>query len=118
GYGWLVIDTALNVLALQASQAGLAADQLALVVTVAGALRQGIHASAALWVAAAAWHLTGATRTVGLAAAALLALTVVAPPTVVTLVYIPAFLAVIAWLALVGRRLSTAAPVLRPADAV
>jgi hypothetical protein len=55
GYGWLVIDVATDIMALNG-----VADTIYL------PMRYGGHVSAALWIAAASWQARGITRIVGL----------------------------------------------------
>jgi hypothetical protein len=99
GYGWLVVDIATDVMALQGVP-----DALYL------PLRYGGHVSAALWIAAASWRLGGAARGVGL----LLALTLggysFVPHAPVGWLG-PAGVLLPVWLVLVGRALG------RPGDA-
>jgi hypothetical protein len=55
GYGWLVVDMATDIMALQGVSPAIYL-----------ALRYGGHISAALWVASASWQATKATRIIGL----------------------------------------------------
>src|SRR5438045_2062313 len=54
GYGWLIIDTMLNVASVNGLDAG-----------VAGALRLGGHVSSALWIATAAHNARGPVKAIG-----------------------------------------------------
>jgi hypothetical protein len=96
GYGWLVVDMATDIMALN----GVAAPTFI-------AMRYGGHVSAALWIAVASWHTRGASRIIGL----LLALDLggysfVAPFDPTHFVgLLPSFVLLPVWLVLVGRLL-------------
>lgn len=97
GYGWLVVDLATDVMALNGVTAATFLS-----------MRYGGHVAAALWIASSSWRVGGATRAVGL----LLALNLggysfVAPfdPTHFAGL-LPVSLLLPLWLVLVGRRLA------------
>jgi len=92
GYGWLVIDTMLNVASVNGLDPG-----------IAGALRLGGHASSALWMATAAHNSTGAVRAIGWPLAVVLMIHAFAAPWAPAWVVFPPFVTIPVWLVLVGR---------------
>lgn len=94
GYGWLVVDMATDIMALQGVSPALYL-----------ALRYGGHISSALWVACASWQATKATRIVGLLYACDIALFSYIPHGSFFLLIPSAFLFPL-WLVLVGRLLT------------
>ena len=94
GYGWLVIDTMLNVAAVNGLDPNLA-----------GALRLGGHASSALWMATAAQHSRGAVRAIGWPLAAVLMFHAFAARWVPAWVIFPPFVTIPIWLVCIGRSL-------------
>ena len=99
GYGWLVIDTMLNV----ASVNGLDPN-------LAGALRLGGHASSALWMATAAQHSKGAVKAIGWPLAAVLMVHAFGAPWLPAWVIYPPFVTIPIWLVLIGRSLQRDRP--------
>lgn len=94
GYGWLVIDTMLNVASVNGLDPG-----------IAGALRLGGHASSALWMASAAHNSRGAVRVVGWPLAIYLAVHAFGAPWMPAWVIFPPFVTIPIWLVLIGRSL-------------
>jgi len=94
GYGWLIIDTMLNV----ASVNGLDPN-------ITGALRLGGHASSALWMATAAQHSKGAVRAIGWPLAIVLMIHAFAAPWAPAWVIYPPFVTIPVWLVCIGRSL-------------
>lgn len=94
GYGWLVVDMATDIMALQGVSPALYL-----------ALRYGGHISSVLWVACASWQATKATRIVGLLYAFDIALFSYIPHGSFFLLIPSAFLFPL-WLILVGRLLT------------
>jgi hypothetical protein len=95
GYGWLVIDTMLNVASVNGLDPG-----------IAGALRLGGHASSALWMATASHHSRGAVRAIGWPLAIVLAVHAFGSPWMPAWVVFPPFVTIPAWLVLIGRSLT------------
>ncbi len=95
GYGWLVVDMATDIMALD----GVAP-------MTAFSLKYGGHIAAALWIATASWQTQGATRIVGL----LLALDLSSYSFISTFVpvipLIPSVVLLPLWFVLVGRQLA------------
>lgn len=94
GYGWLVIDIATNVMAINGVAAG----------TING-MRLGGHIAACLWIATAAASARGWTRGVGFVTVAALGLYSFIAPYVPPAAIMPAMLLVGAWVLLSARRL-------------
>jgi hypothetical protein len=94
GYGWLVIDTMLNVAAVNGLDPG-----------IAGALRLGGHASSALWMATAAQNSRGAVRIIGWPLAIVLMFHAFASPWLPMWVIFPPFVTIPIWLVCIGRSL-------------
>jgi hypothetical protein len=97
GYGWLVIDIATDVMALNG-----VADTLYL------PLRYGGHVSAAVWIATASWQTTSGQRAVGLLLALDLALYSFVAPWVSVAALYPSLLLLVLWFVLVGRHIAYA----------
>jgi hypothetical protein len=95
GYGWLVIDIATDVMALNG-----VADTLYL------PLRYGGHVSAAVWIATASWEATGGLRAVGLLLALDLGLYSFVAPWVSLVALYPSLLLLVLWFVLVGRHIA------------
>lgn len=96
GYGWLVLDMATDIMALQGVSPAIFL-----------ALRYGGHISSALWVAAASWQSKGAIRVVGILYALNLALFSYIPHGSFFILIPTAFLFPL-WLVLVARFLKRA----------
>jgi hypothetical protein len=94
GYGWLVIDTMLNVAAVNGLDPNLA-----------GALRLGGHASSALWMATAAQHSKGAVRAIGWPLAVVLMFHAFGARWLPAWVIFPPFVTIPVWLVFIGRSL-------------
>jgi hypothetical protein len=98
GFGWLVIDIATDVMALNG-----VADTLYL------PLRYGGHVSAAVWIATASWLATGGLRAVGLLLALDLGLYSFVAPWVSLVALYPSLLLLVLWFVLVGHHIAHAA---------
>jgi hypothetical protein len=98
GYGWLVIDTMLNVAAINGLDPG-----------IAGALRLGGHASAVVWMAAAAQNSRGIVRIIGWPLAIYLGFHAIASPWLPMWVIFPPFVTIPIWLVCIGRSLQRSA---------
>jgi hypothetical protein len=94
GYGWLVIDTMLNVASVNGLDPG-----------IAGALRLGGHASAVVWMAAAAQHAHGPVKIIGWPLAIYLGFHAFGAPWLPAWVIFPPFVTIPIWLVCIGRSL-------------
>jgi hypothetical protein len=105
GYGWLIIDVALNVAAWNLAALGIGSSDLHLVNATFDSLRQGIHVSASIWIAAASWRTPTRIRPIGVAVALFLTATALAGLWLPVWFVYPGYLLLVVWLALVGRQL-------------
>jgi len=98
GYGWLVIDTMLNVASVNGLDPG-----------IAGALRLGGHASSALWMASAAQQSRGPVRAIGWPLAIYLAFHAFGARWLPAWVIFPPFVTIPICLVCIGRSLGRSA---------
>jgi hypothetical protein len=105
GYGWLIGDITLNVAAWNIAPMGFSGGEMHLIQATFDSLRQGIHLSAGLWIAAASWETSGPLRMAGVLAAAILALAALGGPWLPIWAVYPGYGLLIVWLVLVGRHL-------------
>jgi hypothetical protein len=107
GYGWLIVDVALNVAAWNIASFGFGNAEMRLITATFDSMRQGIHVSAGIWIAAASLEATGLARATGILAAAFLIGFALLGPFLPDWAIYPGYAFLIVWLALVGRLLGT-----------